>query len=415
MENQIHPKLSHLSESQIQSLIARYYSHEKIQALLDEYQIDCIPSHFCSLLPPETVYGQQCPYCDVSMVRKRVSRSSLKYRQLDVSCPQCGHYVGRWQCHCAHCVEDRRQFAQMMRDAKEEKIRAFCLTTRPTDIHQPAAQDLDLRTAVALLALARTCLIVDEVDGDQSSPSRMTLEALADATIPFAPRGDLVFFLLAQLSTQGLIAISESSPPDAFTFEEGELRSYDPLRARWLLSVKDPDNLLSEISRVAQNAAEWPSHWEQAVNDVWVEIALAECKEYFRCAAEERRLPEAGEKSTETMLRSLLESFSVAQCYRIIWTCAQRSSDFLVRKRCTRQHAANYMIGECQRWSDRAKAENWGVKPFKRNFNLPRSSISHVFFDVFLKIGEDGFDCVPGMPGKHRSTVFAEQPDCAQH
>ncbi len=51
----------------------------------------------------------------------------------------------------------------------------------------------------------------------------------------------------------------------------------------------------------------------------------------------------------------------------------------------------------------RAKAENWEVKPFKRNFDLPRSSISHVFFDVFLKIGEAGFTCVPGAVAKHIS------------
>lgn len=414
MENQIHPKLAHLSELQIQSLIARYYSNEKIQVLLHEYQIDCIPCHFHLLLPPETLDGQKCRHCDIPLVRKRVSRSSLKYRDVATSCPQCGHSDGRRPCHCEHCLEDRRQFAQMVREAKEEKIRAFCHTTWPTDVHQPAAQDLVLRAAVALLALARTCLFVDEVDGDESSPSCMTLESLADATIPLAPRGDLASFLLGELGAQGLIAISDLSPPDAFTFEEGELRSYYPSRVWWLLTVEDPEHLLFEISRLAQNAAEWPSHWEQGVKDVWVEIALAECKEYFRHSAEERELPEAGEKSTETMLRYLLESYSVAQCYRIIWTGAQRASDFLVRKRCSRKHAANYMIGECQRWADRARAENWEVKPFKRDFNLPRSAISHVFFDVFLKIGEDGFNCVPGIPAKHRTTVSIDQEDYAQ-
>lgn len=302
----------------------------------------------------------------------------------------------------------------MMREVKEEKIRAFCYTTWPTDIHQPAARDLDLRTAVALLALARTCLFVDEAGSDETSPSCITLESLADATIPLAPRGDLASFLLGELGAQGLIAISELSSPDAFTFEEGELRSYYPSRVRWLLTVEDPERLLSEISRLAQNAAEWPSHWEQDVKNVWVEIALAECKEYFRHSAEERELPEAGEKSTETMLRYLLESLSVAQCYRVIWICAQRASDFLVRKRCSRKHAANYMIGECQRWADRARAENWEVKPFKRNFDLPRSAISHVFFDVFLKIGEAGFDSVPGAVAKQCATFFPEQQNYAQ-
>lgn len=414
MENRIHPKLRHLSESQIETLIARYYNNEKIHALLTEYQIDSIPSHFHSLLPPETMGGQQCPYCDVPMVRKRVSRSSLKYRQLDVSCPQCGHYVGRWSCHCTRCLEIRRRNELLEHQAREDKIRAFCRNALPGLPHQPAAGDLDLRTAVSFLALARTCLFVDEAECDDFSPWHMTLESLASATIPLAPRGDLARRLLDELEAQGLIGVSERSVVDAFAFEHGEVRGYYPSRVRWLLTVGNPEHLLSEISRLAQNAAEWPNHWERDVKDLWVEIALAECKEYFRHVAEERGLPEAGEKSTETMLKSLLESFSVAQCYRIIWTSAQRSSDFLVRKRCARQHAANYMIGECQRWADRAKAENWEVKPFKRNFNLPRSSISHVFFDVFLKIGEDGFDCVPGVPRKHRTTVFADQPDYAQ-
>jgi hypothetical protein len=45
------------------------------------------------------------------------------------------------------------------------------------------------------------------------------------------------------------------------------------------------------------------------------------------------------------------------------------------------------------------------------HFDLPRSPISHVFFDVFLKIGEDGFTCVPGEPAKHRGTVSMGQVD----
>lgn len=66
------------------------------------------------------------------------------------------------------------------------------------------------------------------------------------------------------------------------------------------------------------------------------------------------------------------------------------------------------MIGECQRWADRARAEKWEVKPFKRNFNLARSSISHVFFDVFLKIGEASFDSIPGT---HARQLAACPPD----
>jgi hypothetical protein len=413
MENQIHPKLAHLSESQIQSLIARYYSSEKIQALLHEYQIDCIPSQFHSLLPPETLDDQQCRYCDVSMVRQRPSRTSLKYSESISSCPQCEHRQGKRQCHCEHCVAAERRIEQILREAKEEKILAFCHTTWPTDVHQRAAQDLDLRTAVALLALARTCLFVDCESSDECPSSYLTLESLANSAIPFAPQGYLVYRLLEDLGAQDLIGISELSMPDVFSFEHGELHDYNPSKVRWAMTVADPEHLLFEISLLAEDVAQWPSHWSMGVKDLWLEIALAECKEFFRYSAEDRRLPEAGEKSTETMLKSLLQHFSVAQCYRIIWSGAQRAADFLVRKRCNTKHAANFMIGECQRWADRARAENWEVKPFKRNFNLPRSSISHVFFDVFLKIGEAGFDSVPETPARQRATCPPDQQFCS--
>lgn len=409
MKHPIDPKLSHLPESQLQTLIARYYINEPIHALLGEYHIDCLPNQLHGLFPAEILDDQQCRYCDVPMVRQRPSRSSLKYRELNSACPQCGHLEGKRPCHCEHCVAAERRYKQILREAKEKKILAFCQTTWPTDAHQPAAKDLDLRTAVALLALARACLFVEEEVSDEYLPPYLALEPLADASTPFAPQGDLAYRLLEDLQAQGLIGLSELSTPDAFSFEHGELRSYSPSKVRWAMTVADPQHLLVEISLVAEDATEWPSHWPIDVKDLWLEIALAECREFFRYSATERGLPEAGEKSTETLLKSLLQHFSVAQCCRIIWTGAQRAADFLVRKGCTRKHAVNYMIGECQRWADRARAEKWEVKPFKRNFNLPRSSISHVFFDVFLKLGEAGFDAVPETPARQRATCHPDQ------
>lgn len=413
MKYQIDPKLSHLSESQIQRLIACYYGDEPIHALLREYQIDCLPNQLHGLLPPEILDDQRCRYCDAPMVRQRPSRTSLKYSESICSCPQCGHRQGKRSCRCEHCVVAERRIEKILRETKEEKILAFCQTTWPSDPHQPAVKDLDLRTAVALLALARTCLFVDEESGVASPPAYLALDPLADASIPYTPHGDLAYRLLEDLRAQDLIGISELSMPDAFSFEHGELRVFNPSKVRWAMTVADPEDLLFEISLLAEDAAHWPSHWSMSVKDLWLEIALAECKEFFRYSAEERRLPEAGEKSTETMLKSLLQHFSVAQCCRIIWPGAQRAADFLARRRCTAKHAANYMIGECQRWADRARAENWEVKPFKRNFNLPRSSISHVFFDVFLKIGEAGFDSVPERPARQRATRPLDQRFCS--
>lgn len=414
MENQIHPKLRHLSEAQIETLIARYYDNEKTHALVREYQIDCIPNQLWSLFPPETMEDEKCPYCGVPMVRKRSSRSSLSSRRSDPSCPECGHRGIDPYCGCENCVVEKMLVEKMFREEASRKIRAFCQQACPSSVHQPAAKDLDLRAAVALLALARACLFLDLKSEDESVPTPLVIEALAHATIPLAPQGGLADRLLTDLMTRGLIGISELSVADAFTFQYGQLLSFFPSKVRWSLTVEDPGLLLDEISLLAEDPDEWPDHWSMAVKDLWLEIALEECREFFRHVAEQRRLPKAGENSTETMLKSLLQHFSVAQCYRIIWMGALKASDFLVRKSCTRQHAANYMIGECQRWADKARAEGWEIKPFKRNFDLPRSSLSYVFFDLFLKIGEGGFDCVPREVPVRHAPLLPDQQGNAQ-
>lgn len=401
METNINPKLSHLSESQIETLIARYYGNEKIQALLSEYQIDCFPGQLNGLLPPEILKDQPCPYCDIPMARERISRSSARYSQAIIQCQVCGHSKGGRYCRCEHCLAEKRHHEEILFKDKSTKIRAFCQQTWPLSPHQPAAEELDLRMAVGLLALARTCAFVEVDSEDPDNPFHLSLESLETAPIPFAPTVGLGQNLISEMIGRGLIGISELGMNSAFEFENGEVRGYYPEKVHWILTVEDPVRLLDEITRLAGDASIWPSQWPDAINDLWLEIALAECKQYFRHAAAERGLPEAGEKSADLMLRTLLQNFSVSQCYRIIWGSAQRAADFFVRKRCSRQHASNFMIGECQRWADRAIAEQWEVKHFRRNFDLPRSSLSHVFFDLFLKIGEDGFNFVPktGMPG----------------
>jgi hypothetical protein len=234
-----------------------------------------------------------------------------------------------------------------------------------------------------------------EVDGvDPSNPFHLTLESLESAPIPFTPATDLARNLTREMIGRGLIGIGELTTNSAFDFENGEVNGYYTEKVHWILTVEDPLLLLDEITQQVCDVSQWPSQWSGAVNDLWLEIALAEGKQYFRYAAAQRGLPEAGEKSTDLMLRTLLQNFSVSQVYRIIWSGAQRAADFLVRKSCTKKHAANYMIGECQRWADRARAEQWEVKGFKRNFDLPRSSLSYVFFDLFLKIGDEGFNSV---------------------
>ncbi len=57
------PKLSHLSDEQVFELLRRYYDgSEKVQALIDEFQINVRPRNLISTFPPEVHEHLFCPY-----------------------------------------------------------------------------------------------------------------------------------------------------------------------------------------------------------------------------------------------------------------------------------------------------------------------------------------------------------------
>ena len=399
--------VAHLTPEQLNQLIAEYYAGKKINDLLSKYGVKCSGGNLYKAFPPEVCADSLCPYCDVPMHLDRSSRSALacSWRREDRHCPACGHRDNP-DCSCRNCravIEmDRRKAV----DTQRKLINAFCQSIQLTPRVRVSVAEMSLFEAVALLTLARACTILDKPD----SNGNVVLGPLENATPPMAPGNEFAVDLVDQLMGFKLISIADSSSVGAFEYEEGKLAGYFNFRVNWALTVEEPLLLLEEIEKLAANPEKWPEAWHQDTSQLWRDIALEECKEYFACVAEERGFPPAGATSTEAMLKNILNDYSVGQCYRIIYMGAQHAADFLVRKQCTRMHAANYMIGATQRWADRARAEKWEVGHFRRRFNLPRSVLSHVFFDVFLGIGEKGFTEVPPLqpPGQ-------DEPACQKH
>jgi hypothetical protein len=87
----------------------------------------------------------------------------------------------------------------------------------------------------------------------------------------------------------------------------------------------------------------------------------------------------------------------VAQICNFIWRAAKDAAAFYVREAVSKQHAANTVIGAIQRYGERAKAEGWDIKPYRRNFDCPQSMVSEVLFNAVLRIGDDGFNRTPGI------------------
>lgn len=373
-----HPKLAHLSDSQIDNLIARYYAGETIVDLLGEFKIDCNPHHLFKLFPPIIHSSLACPCCGAAMMSPRVSKSA--YFEKAMRCSQCRHEDST-RCKCDHC-RNRRELVSGKVSRKVLNAKNGSSGQNENLIVEPAK--LTLEQAVALLALMR-CRGVADVDG-MVAPA-----AWAMAVVPFAPKGHYGHTLVQKLGQAKLLSVLNSAVPDNFSVFEYEPRIETPFPIFWSISCSARANLIQAIEQCAAQG-KWPRHWSDQLPDLAYVLAFAECKEFYDYCAKQRGLPPSAHRSTSVMLNNLLQDHSVAQCYRMIYAGAKAAADFLVRTSCAPQHAANYMIGACQRWLDRARAENWVVTPFNRNHELPRSMISFVLYEDFLKSGDDGFN-----------------------
>ena len=376
MKFQIDPRVAHLDAGDLTALIDRYYAGERVAGLIDEFQLHCVPNQVSRLLPPKVLHGQQCDACGAPLIQ--VSRSRPEAPTGRVHCSVCAHRVSGL-CDCTVCTQRVRDLADreaMRRHAEKE---AYCHARWSYLERVNTPHDLQLEEAAALLAVVRC-------GGWRTTGS---IGAIGDSAVPLAPAGLLGEQLLSALISGGVIAPDVESPVAAFDADDKGLPAY-PYVAFWRVLAPSPILLVEQIERLATSGT-WPVTWCDALGGLQMTLALAECHEFADFCLSQRGVSDPPEVASEALFRNLLHDFSVAQCFRIIWAGAHATSDFLVRKRAHRRHAANYFIGACQRWADRARAEGRTISPGFRNNNYPRSQLSLVLYDVFLGIGEKGF------------------------
>lgn len=374
----LHPAISHLSQRELDDLMDAYLSGTKAIDLIQQFKINILPNQLRKVLPLKEL-DQNCSICGAVMVQDVPTRQGRRLIEGKISCSACGH-VESERCNCRHCLAKRQRLLLENRAQQQARI-AKALSKEQLKRHIDfGLPDLSLIEAVAFLALTRCCPVVD---------GQNVCETLAESSVPFAPTVTLIRELMDILRNAGLVAISEESDAGTIDFD-GDRMIYDVEQVRWIVPESGRHELIQKIE-VAGLSGAWPEHWCGEVEPLWRKIALAECRQFYDYCAQKRGLHTHSENAVNEMLTNVLRDLSVAQVYGVIWNGARLTSDFQIVKKPHKVHAANYMIGACQRWADRARAEGWAVKAFRRNFDLPRSMISYVLFDVIYKIGEEGF------------------------
>ena len=154
---------------------------------------------------------------------------------------------------------------------------------------------------------------------------------------------------------------------------------------------KNKQDLFTEILNPSYYSADYA---DEAL-ELWKEIAVAECIEYLQYQLDKVNFEfTPGEKTYKTF-EIILNDFSVSQIYGIIWRSVADASKLYLEKGISKKHAANSVIGACERYAERAKINGWDLTQYNRIKDIPQSTLSLFYFNRVLRIGDMGFRVPP--------------------
>jgi len=296
-----------------------------------------------------------------------------------------------WRCN--DCIEAERE-AERRRQEDQGALRVQLLKEELTSASRsaPEIELMSFREVVFLLSLLR---YAGSEDLDFIIPYELVSADLS-------PTSEYDHDIINKLFRRKLIAIHPGSKAESVIIEEGKLTGYFPLKVHWTLPLEgreiSPAAFMEQLELRLRDRASWPEDWSEKTVKLFQEVALQECLQYLQVVVEDHGFELRVGDKTLLVLKDILRRYSVAQAYNFMWRAAKDAAAFYVRKDTSRRHAANTIPGAIQRMADRATAEGWDVKAYRRDFRAPQSMLSRVLFDVALGIGETGFTSIPPSP-----------------
>ena len=390
-EIEIHEKLRHLTMLQIESLMNKYYNGVKASDIIKEYNIDTTSSKLYTLFPPIICEDIICPVCNEPMYKERDSKSSYSWNKKKPFCAICGH-TDEIICKCNYCIAEREKVRKLNEERKvrilqekREKIKkVYDLNIVPVNY-----SELNFREKVFLGALLRTSL----------SEDMEVILPLNDAERELAPTSGYFKEILSYLIGRGVVSVDSNSSIDAFldSNEEKDIEFpnvYYITMVKYRINIVGDEDIKNILSKIINPKSFSDADKEDALN-IWKEIALEECIEYFEYQMKSVRFDfNIGEK-TIAIFKDLLENFSVSQIYGIIYKSVANATKYYQESSVSKKQAANSVIGGCQRYAERAMINNWELAKYSRIKELPQSMISEFFFDRVIGVGSLGFNMPP--------------------
>ena len=366
----------------------RYQGKEKVAVLIEKFGIDAKPGNLIYLFPPIIHEDLFCQYCeDTNLVSNIASRTSYSSSSQTPHCPKCMHQNSE-RCWCGNCIEKANVAQEEAARRQSDFVKAAY--TREVE-PPPSVNNITLRDAVFILAMARHSLTED----------MKFVEPFSNDEVALAPLYEFQNDIVTHLYGEQFITISPDSPGNAFIFDKAEtcVTGYVSDRVLWEflpgLVAGDKAAYIKGLQTVA-GGDEWPDHWRADVPNLWHHIAKYECLEFFLHLLDQRGyLPYTIGEKTHTTFDNLLADFPISRIINLSWMAVRDTIDFIARNNIPRNQGKNIFIGAIQRKADRALADGWDVRHFRRNYNCPQTVVSATFFKLFLRLGDSAFETVP--------------------
>lgn len=371
--------LSHLTDAEINTLIGRYYSSESAQKLIQEYDLSVRPSGLYKLFPPEVYENYLCEYCDVALVTARRSKTynHLPKREEDLFCPVCGHRPYYSGCKCNNCVREAAQI-----EAEQKGQISACYSKSRTPV---AFSALSFEGKVFLGALCRALL----------KENLYEISPYENSDVVIAPSSNLCYELYNTLIREEAIVVSPLSSLSAFDTDADNFPyTFYPYNATYNLNLQFPPNKQDLFTEIL-NPSYYSSEFSLEALSLWKKIAIAECIEYLQYQLASVGFTFSPGEKTHKTFEIILNNFSISQIYGIIWKSVADASKLYLEKGLAKKHAANSVIGACERYAERAKINHWDLVSYHRVRDLPQSALSLFFFNRVLSIGDMGFEVPP--------------------
>ncbi|MGE0526861.1 MAG: hypothetical protein AB7P49_07355 [Bdellovibrionales bacterium] len=283
------------------------------------------------------------------------------------------------------------------KNPKDEVIKKRYDRFKPV-IHFKNSMELSLSEPVEFEALTlKDRLYLGAVLVACLSEDQKIIHSVSEINERLAPGHDYVTSILRHLWHSDILVLDPHSNIEALSLSEDGRYLAKLHNVRWLLNVKSKDKMsrAKMLTELIQPELLDTANLDEAT-ELWHEVALEESLEYLQYKRDSVSLSAEVSEKTREYFVDLMQRYSTAQMYNIIWNSVKNAVMYQREKGLPNAHAANLVVSQCKQYGDKAMAEGWDLKPYRRNFDLPQTIISHLLYDRLLGIGEAGFHCRPG-------------------